>query len=84
MNDPILYDQAGPGGRDVARSARPHGRMGGEMRRSFHHSDFTAEWVEQTKGGRTVSVCLPARDSFSLVPNLGFNRYTSLVIYHPP
>ena len=32
------------------------------MRRSFHHSDFTAEWVEQTKGGRTVSVCLPARD----------------------
>jgi glucosyl-3-phosphoglycerate synthase len=41
--------------------------MGAGMRRSFHHSNFAAESVVEAKRGRTVSVCLPARDEAQTV-----------------
>jgi glucosyl-3-phosphoglycerate synthase len=35
--------------------------------RSFHHGDFPWSKVLEAKGGRTVSVCIPARDEGSTV-----------------
>jgi glucosyl-3-phosphoglycerate synthase len=37
------------------------------MLRSFHHRDFSAERLVEAKRGRTVSVCLPARDEEATV-----------------
>jgi glucosyl-3-phosphoglycerate synthase len=37
------------------------------MRRSFHHGDFPAPLVLAAKRGRTVSLCLPARDEATTV-----------------
>jgi len=37
------------------------------MLRSFHHSDFNPERLVEAKRGRTVSVCLPARDEEATV-----------------
>jgi glucosyl-3-phosphoglycerate synthase len=46
-------------GRPGIGDDRVVGRTG---RRTFHHSDFDAVSLAGAKGGRVVSVCLPARD----------------------
>ncbi len=50
---------------DVGMSARTDG--GGTSPRTFHHGDFPSAKVLEAKAGRTVSVCIPARDEGSTV-----------------
>jgi glucosyl-3-phosphoglycerate synthase len=40
---------------------------GGASPRTFHHGDFPSAKVLEAKAGRTVSVCIPARDEGSTV-----------------
>ena len=40
---------------------------GGASPRTFHHGDFPSAKVRDAKAGRTVSVCIPARDEGSTV-----------------
>jgi glucosyl-3-phosphoglycerate synthase len=55
-----------PGSSGVEMSAG-HGRITVGMRRSFHHRDFPAPFVQASKHDRSVSVCLPARDEATTV-----------------
>jgi glucosyl-3-phosphoglycerate synthase len=50
---------------DIGMSGRGNG--GGTSPRTFHHGDFPSAKVLEAKAGRSVSVCIPARDEGSTV-----------------
>jgi glucosyl-3-phosphoglycerate synthase len=55
-----------PDGYDAVGMSGEHDQEGPSTR-TFHHADFPAAKVLEAKAGRTVSVCIPARDEGSTV-----------------